>query len=83
MPIPNPKGGAPPAAVRDRLADIYGDNYAEEIDSRSDADIVDLAEHLTFGVPMGTPVFDGAREADVSAMLATRRARYFGSGRPV
>jgi DNA-directed RNA polymerase subunit beta len=66
---PNAQAGAPPAAIRDRLADIYGDNYAEEIARRSDGDIIDLAEHLTFGVPMGTPVFDGAREADVSAML--------------
>jgi DNA-directed RNA polymerase subunit beta len=66
---PNPSAGAPPAAIRDRLADIYGDNYAKEIASRSDEAIIDLAEHLTFGVPMGTPVFDGAREADVSYML--------------
>ncbi len=67
---PNPSAGAPPEAIRDRLADIYGDNYAKEIASRSDEAIIDLAEHLTFGVPMGTPVFDGAREADVSYMLA-------------
>ncbi|MFZ1478763.1 MAG: DNA-directed RNA polymerase subunit beta, partial [Sphingorhabdus sp.] len=67
---PDAKGGVAPSAVRDRLADIYGDNYADEIKNRSDADIVDLAEHLTFGVPMGTPVFDGAKEGDVSAMLA-------------
>ncbi|MEQ1540287.1 MAG: DNA-directed RNA polymerase subunit beta, partial [Sphingorhabdus sp.] len=66
---PNPSAGAPPAAIRDRLADIYGENYAKEIASRSDEAIIDLAEHLTFGVPMGTPVFDGAREADVSYML--------------
>jgi DNA-directed RNA polymerase subunit beta len=66
---PNPTAGSPPTAIRDRLVDIYGDNYAAEIKGRSDADIIDLAEHLTFGVPMGTPVFDGAREADVSYML--------------
>jgi DNA-directed RNA polymerase subunit beta len=33
------------------------------------------------GVPMGTPVFDGAREADVSDMLDQGRARQLGPGR--
>src|SRR3546814_5348363 len=32
--------------------------------------MMELASNLVGGVPMGTPVFDGAREADVSAMLA-------------
>ena len=31
--------------------------------------VMELASNLTAGVPMGTPVFDGAREPDVSAML--------------
>ena len=31
--------------------------------------VVELAEHVRMGVPMGSPVFDGAVEADVSAML--------------
>src|SRR5690606_27082556 len=31
--------------------------------------VVDLAETRRHGVPMGTPVFDGARESDVTAML--------------
>ena len=30
---------------------------------------MELARNLVGGVPMGTPVFDGAREADVSEML--------------
>jgi DNA-directed RNA polymerase subunit beta len=67
---PNPEAGAAPEAVRERLADIYGDNYAAEIKGRSDAEIIELAEHLTAGVPMGTPVFDGAKEQDVADMLA-------------
>jgi DNA-directed RNA polymerase subunit beta len=66
---PNPNAGAAPDAVRERLHDIYGENYREDIDARSDADIIELAGNLKNGVPMGTPVFDGAREADVSAML--------------
>jgi DNA-directed RNA polymerase subunit beta len=61
--------GQPPEAVRDRLKITYGDNYVEEINARSDAEIVELAGLLKNGVPMATPVFDGAREADVSHML--------------
>ncbi len=64
------EAGTPPAAVRERLLTIYGDNYADEINARTDNDIVEMAELLAPGVPMATPVFDGAREADVSRMLA-------------
>jgi DNA-directed RNA polymerase subunit beta len=62
--------GTPPAAIREHLEAIYGDNYKAELDSRSNSDIIELAELLKPGVPMATPVFDGAREADVSRMLA-------------
>ncbi|HWH17024.1 MAG TPA: DNA-directed RNA polymerase subunit beta [Allosphingosinicella sp.] len=55
--------------VRSKLKDIYGDHYAGDIDARSDDQVMELASNLVGGVPMGTPVFDGAREADVSAML--------------
>jgi DNA-directed RNA polymerase subunit beta len=66
---PDAKPGTPPQAVRDRLKDVYGETYASEIDARSDDDIVSMAGLLKNGVPMATPVFDGAREADVSDML--------------
>ena len=61
--------GKPPTAVRERLKEIYGDKYLVEIDARTDDDIVELAGLLKNGVPMATPVFDGAREKDVSEML--------------
>jgi DNA-directed RNA polymerase subunit beta len=67
---PDAKGAKPPEAVRDRLKTVYGAKYHAEIDARSDQDIVDMAGLLKNGVPMATPVFDGAREADVSEMLA-------------
>ncbi len=66
---PNPEAAKAPTAVVDRLKTIYGPNYHAEIEARSTAEIVELAENLKNGVPMGTPVFDGARESDVSAML--------------
>jgi DNA-directed RNA polymerase subunit beta len=56
-------------ALRTQLKDIYGDAYAKDIDARDDAAVVDLASNLVGGIPLGTPVFDGAREGDVTAML--------------
>ncbi len=66
---PNAQGGEMPDAVKTRLLETYGPQYADQIEGRTADQIVDLAEHLARGVPMATPVFDGAREADVSAML--------------
>jgi DNA-directed RNA polymerase subunit beta len=56
--------------VRTKLKDIYGKNYHAEIDARDEAEVFELASNLTGGIPMGTPVFDGAKEADVTDMLA-------------
>jgi DNA-directed RNA polymerase subunit beta len=61
--------GKPPEAVRERLKTVYGEKYVAEIETRSDDEIVELAGLLKNGVPMATPVFDGAREKDVSEML--------------
>ncbi len=66
---PDPKAGKAPDAVRERLKTVYGEKYHAEIDERTDEDIVDMAGLLKNGVPMATPVFDGAREKDVSDML--------------
>ena len=66
---PDAKAGAMPTPVKDRLIDIYGPQYAAEIEARDAGQIVELAQNSKTGIPMGTPVFDGARESDVSAML--------------
>ncbi|MEO0590663.1 MAG: DNA-directed RNA polymerase subunit beta [Pseudomonadota bacterium] len=71
----------PPEAVRERLKDVYGEQYFKDLDSRSVEQIVDLASNVTAGVPMGTPVFDGAREADVTDMLV--KANVHSSGQSV
>ena len=55
--------------MRAKLKDIYGAHYKKEIDARDDEHIMELASNLVGGIPMGTPVFDGAREPDVSEML--------------
>jgi len=56
--------------LRDSLNNIYGkDQYDSQIAPLDDNQVVELAGNLKSGVPMGTPVFDGAREEDVVAML--------------
>jgi len=55
--------------VRAKLKDVYGKTYHREIDARDDEQVLELASNLTGGIPMGTPVFDGAKEADVADML--------------
>jgi len=66
---PNAEPGAMPDAVKERLKTIYGEHYVADLDARSGTEIIELAQNLKPGVPMGTPVFDGAHEGDVSAML--------------
>ena len=56
--------------VRDALISAYGSPYEEEIKKRTPNRILALAENLKLGIPFATPVFDGAKEADVSDMLA-------------
>ena len=66
---PDAQAGTMPEAVRDRLKAVYGDHYLAEIEARDADQIVELAENLKPGIPMATPVFDGAREPDVAEML--------------
>jgi len=67
---PDAKAGAMPDAVKERLQTVYGEHYFDDINARSGDEIVELAHNLRAGLPMGTPVFDGAVERDVTDMLA-------------
>jgi DNA-directed RNA polymerase subunit beta len=67
---PDATGGEMPEAVKASLEYVYGEEYLEDIRGRDADSIVELASNLKVGVPFATPVFDGAKEADVSAMLA-------------
>ena len=52
------------------LKDIYGEKiYAEQIAGRDDGQLIELCENLKKGIPIATPVFDGARMADIEGML--------------
>ena len=61
------------AQIREFLEEIYnttGDVAAkEDLKSFSDEDVVTLARNLCDGVPMATPVFDGAEEHEIKALL--------------
>jgi DNA-directed RNA polymerase subunit beta len=56
--------------LRVRLKDVYGEKqYDEGIHHLEDPELLELASHLRKGVPMATPVFDGAQEKDINQML--------------
>jgi len=55
--------------VKTQLAQVYGPEEMADIELLSDAEIVELAGNLSRGVPMATPVFDGATEPDIVTML--------------
>ncbi|WXL26478.1 DNA-directed RNA polymerase subunit beta [Ectopseudomonas mendocina] len=59
------------AELRKFLHEIYNEigGRQESLDSLSDQEILDLAHNLRGGVPMATPVFDGAKESEIKAML--------------
>jgi DNA-directed RNA polymerase subunit beta len=58
--------------IRKFLGEVYNDSggQKEDIKSMTDAEVVELARNLRHGVPMATPVFDGASEEEIKGMLA-------------
>ncbi|MCH8173571.1 MAG: DNA-directed RNA polymerase subunit beta [Proteobacteria bacterium] len=57
--------------LRRLLNEVYNKigEQREDIKGLSDAEIVELADNLRDGVPMATPVFDGAAESEIKDML--------------
>jgi DNA-directed RNA polymerase subunit beta len=53
--------------LKDILKKVYGDE--ETIKSLGEHELVELGGNLRHGVPIATPVFDGAKEADIEKML--------------
>ncbi len=59
------------AEVRGFLGEVYnaiGERKAD-LDSLNDEEVMELASNLKGGVPMATPVFDGAIESEIKHML--------------
>mgnify|MGYP003675408865 FL=1 len=58
------------AEIRKFLNEIYTHGgHQEGVDGLSDVELLELANNLKGGVPMATPVFDGAAESEVKEML--------------
>nr|WP_290699796.1 DNA-directed RNA polymerase subunit beta [Halomonas sp. UBA3074] len=59
------------AEIRDFLGQIYNTQgtRVEDLDSLTDDEVIALAKNLKGGVPMATPVFDGAKEHEIKHLL--------------
>ncbi|MDH5407305.1 MAG: DNA-directed RNA polymerase subunit beta [Gammaproteobacteria bacterium] len=57
--------------IRKFLDDIYNKSEGNHADIKSltDEEVLELAQNLCMGVPMGTPVFDGVTEDEIKRLL--------------
>ncbi len=68
--------------VQDAMKIAYGDElYNEVFTEMSQDEFLEAADNVTAGVPIATPVFDGAKEADVDDALI--RAGFETSGQSI
>ena len=65
------KDNAKPAELKAYLEKLYNKNAAnkEDLDAFNNTEIVELANNLRDGLPIATPVFDGAKESEVKDLL--------------
>jgi DNA-directed RNA polymerase subunit beta len=64
------KAQAKAAELRKFMNKLYNaSGRSEDIDSLGDNEVMELAQNLRSGVPFATPVFDGANEQEIKAML--------------
>ena len=56
--------------LRDKLKYVYGDDtYKQDVATLDDNQVVEMANNVVTGIPIATPVFDGAHEGDIVEML--------------
>ena len=65
------KENAKPAELKTYLEKLYNKNAAnkEDLNAFNNTEIVELANNLRDGLPIATPVFDGAKESEVKDLL--------------
>jgi len=57
-------------ALKQKLKQIYGEKtYKSDVADLEDSQLIELCDNLRDGIPIASPVFDGAREEDINVML--------------
>ena len=57
--------------LREKLLDIYtAEKHQKVIKNMNDDEILELGNNLKEGIPFATPVFDGAKEKDITHLLS-------------
>ena len=57
-------------SLKSKLKDVYGEReFADKVAKLDNDQMLEMANNLRGGVPMATPVFDGAQEKDIDVML--------------
>ena len=67
--------GEKASAIRQFIQKIYDYNegdtvHKENLQKLNEAEILNLADNLSDGIPVATPVFDGAKEKEIKGMLS-------------
>ncbi|MBI1326271.1 MAG: DNA-directed RNA polymerase subunit beta [Alphaproteobacteria bacterium] len=58
-------------SLKGKLKDVYGEReFADKVSKLDDKELIEMANNLRGGVPMATPVFDGASEAEITELLS-------------
>jgi len=56
--------------LHDKLQIVYGEKaYKEDVKILKDDELMEMCKNIRKGVPMATPVFDGASNADINGLL--------------
>ncbi|SUE43191.1 DNA-directed RNA polymerase subunit beta [Roseomonas gilardii] len=64
------RAGAARDALVAKLREVYGDEIVDEqVAEMSEDQLIELGDNLSKGIPIATPVFDGARISDIETML--------------
>jgi DNA-directed RNA polymerase subunit beta len=68
--LDNVRRGAKTDEMKRHLKTLYGEEtYKEDIQTLQDDELTELGGNLVKGVPIATPVFDGAHEVDIVELL--------------
>ncbi|MDT8267013.1 DNA-directed RNA polymerase subunit beta, partial [Roseomonas sp. DSM 102946] len=64
------RAGAARDALVAKLREVYGDEIVDEqVAEMTEDQLIELGDNLSKGIPIATPVFDGARISDIETML--------------